>query len=96
MNIRPATREDEETWAALRLKLWPDADAGELSTETNAFLDGRWVPTIDVAFLAVEDSTVAGFVEIAIRPFSDGCRSQPVPHVGFAEVERLVKFRKEI
>jgi aminoglycoside 6'-N-acetyltransferase I len=148
MDIRPARREDAEIWAALRLKLWPDADAGELSAETHAFLDGRRVPAIDAGFLAVEDCIPAGFVEIAIRPFADGCRSQPVPHVegwyvepfargrgigrallaaaeawarargfnemasdsevqneaslaahgacGFAETERLVKFRKEI
>jgi len=148
MEIRPAKREDAETWALLRLKLWPDADAGELSAETHAFLDGRRVPAIDAAFLAVENRSPAGFVEIALRPFADGCRSQPVPHVegwyvepfargrgsgrallaaaetwarargfnemasdseldnedsiaahgacGFAETERLVKFRKEI
>ena len=148
MEIRPAKREEAETWAGLRLKLWPDADAGELCAETHAFLDGKRIATIASALLALDDCAVVGFVEIAVRPFSDGCRSQPVPHVegwyvepfardrgigrallaaaeawasakgfnemasdseignegsiaahlacGFAEIERLVKFRKEL
>jgi aminoglycoside 6'-N-acetyltransferase I len=148
MEIRPPKREEARAWAALRLRLWPDAEAGELAAETQAFLEGRRVATIDAAFLAVDGSTVAGFIEIALRPFSDGCRSQPVPHVegwylepfarrsgiarallaaaeswssergfvemasdsevdneesiaahgacGFAESERLVKFRKDL
>lgn len=140
---------DTEAWAALRARLWPDADAGDLARECRAFADGDEVASIGTVFVARDHSAgVTGFLELALRPFSDGCESTPVPHIegwyvipeareqgigrdlmraaedwarargftelasdaeihnqislrahercGFAEVERLVKFRKPL
>lgn len=131
----------------MRARLWPDAGAAELAAEARAFVGGKAAPTLDEAFIA-EDRAAApiGFLELAVRAFSDGCTSMPVPHIegwyvepsargngagrrlmeaaeawarargfselgsdtevhnegslraheacGFAEVERLIKFRK--
>ena len=62
VTIREARPDEAEIWASLRARLWPDAGADELLSETR-------------------ESAAVGFVEIALRPFSNGCRSHPVPHV---------------
>jgi len=140
---------DTEAWAGLRARLWPDAGADDLNRECRAFAAGEDVPSIGAVFVARDGHAgVIGFLELALRPFSDGCESMPVPHIegwyvvpeareqgigralmraaedwarargftelasdaevgnvtsllaharcGFAEVERLVKFRKPL
>jgi aminoglycoside 6'-N-acetyltransferase I len=64
----------------MRTRLWPDADAA-LEREARDFAGGLPVPTIDVVFIAEGDGRAVGFLELAIRSFSDGCESMPVPHV---------------
>jgi aminoglycoside 6'-N-acetyltransferase I len=81
MLIRAVTPADEATWALLRSRLWQSADAHELAAETRAFLDGATLPTIAAVFIAEEEVTAVGFLELAVRSFSDGCDSMPVPHV---------------
>jgi aminoglycoside 6'-N-acetyltransferase I len=77
----------------LRARLWPAADAEELATEAEAFLDGREVPTIAAVFLAEEEGVPLGFLEVAMRAFSDGCDSMPVPHVEGWYVEPFARRR---
>lgn len=76
--VRPA---DGAAWALLRSRLWRSADAGELAAEARAFLEGQSIPTIAAVFIAEEGPTALGFLELAVRSFSDGCESMPVPHV---------------
>jgi aminoglycoside 6'-N-acetyltransferase I len=64
----------------MRTRLWPDADAA-LEREAHDFAGGLPVPTIDVVFIAEGNGRAIGFLELAIRSFSDGCESMPVPHV---------------
>lgn len=145
--IRPVEARDADAWAAMRARLWPDADPSELAREAHAFVAGSGDTILDAVFLARDNqSRPVGFLELSLRRFSDGCDSTPVPHVegwfvkaaarghglgrallhsaedwarargfgelasdaelsnttsqtihercGFAEVERLVKFRK--
>jgi aminoglycoside 6'-N-acetyltransferase I len=77
----------------LRARLWPAADAKELAAEAEAFLDGREVPTIAAVFLAEEEGVPLGFLEVAMRAFSDGCDSMPVPHVEGWYVEPFARRR---
>ena len=84
---------DAQTWATLRARLWPTADPPELATEAAAFLDGNVIPTIAAVFLADEDSVPLGFLELAVRSFSDGCDSMPVPHVEGWYVEPFARKR---
>ncbi|HVR45020.1 MAG TPA: GNAT family N-acetyltransferase [Candidatus Binatia bacterium] len=81
MLIRAVGPADEAAWALLRSRLWRSADAAELVAEARAFLDGTTMPTIAAVFIAEEEATAVGFLELAVRSFSDGCDSMPVPHV---------------
>jgi aminoglycoside 6'-N-acetyltransferase I len=79
--IRTFEPSDAQAWAVLRAKLWPHA-AAELLREANAFATGVPIPNITAVFIAEDDGRRAiGFLELALRSFSDGCDSMPVPHV---------------
>lgn len=65
----------------MRARLWPDADAAELSREAETVAGGSSIPTIDAVFIAADDEGPIGFLELSLREFSDGCDSMPVPYV---------------
>ena len=81
MLIHAVGAADVATWALLRSKLWRSADASELAAEAHDFVAGKAIPTIAAVFIAEEGTTAVGFLELAVRSFSDGCDSMPVPHV---------------
>ncbi|HEY6327462.1 MAG TPA: GNAT family N-acetyltransferase [Candidatus Cybelea sp.] len=81
MVIRSVRPDDAATWAGLRSRLWRAAAADELAAEAHAFLAGKTMPTIAAVFIAEDATTALGFLELAVRSFSDGCDSMPVPHV---------------
>jgi aminoglycoside 6'-N-acetyltransferase I len=82
MRVRAVEEPDADSWAALRARLWPFEDVRQLAAEARAFLKGESVATIAAAFVATgEEAATIGFLDLAIRPFSDGCDSQPVAHV---------------
>lgn len=63
--IRAFAPADTDAWAALRAELWPHS-----------------IPNVTAVFVAESDARVpVGFLELALRSFSDGCDSMPVPHV---------------
>jgi len=64
----------------MRSALWPDADFVGLMSEIEAYLV-KTSELIAAAFVAEEGAGTAGFIELSVRPFSDGCESMPVPHV---------------
>jgi aminoglycoside 6'-N-acetyltransferase I len=80
--IRPLAEHDVAAWAPMRAQLWPEADASELAREAAAFLAApAETALIDAVFVADRLGEVIGFLELAVRAFSDGCDSMPVPHV---------------
>ena len=83
MTIRPPGEGDCAEWAAMRSQLWPEFDAAEMLAEAKAFIAGTKLQTVDFALIALtdENQTPVAFIEVSIRPFADGCASQPVPHV---------------
>jgi aminoglycoside 6'-N-acetyltransferase I len=91
--VRSVRSSDAATWAVLRGRLWPSAAAEGLAAEARAFLEGRSVPTITAAFIAEEAEAPVGFLELALRSFSDGCESMPVPHVEGWYVEASARGR---
>ena len=97
VTVRPAEFRDAGAWARLRASLWPDADASELAAETRAFFAGNGPPSLDAGFVAeargARHDSVIGFIEVSIRPFSDGCDSMPVPHVEGWYVEPAARGR---
>jgi aminoglycoside 6'-N-acetyltransferase I len=75
VEIRPMERGDMRDWARMRLALWPESDELGHAKDIERVLAGadEW------AFLAEMDGTPAGFAEISIRKFANGCESAPVP-----------------
>ncbi len=66
----------------MRSRLWPIADASELACEARAFVAGVAAPLLEAVFVAADElGRPVGFLELSVRPFADGCDSQPVPHV---------------
>lgn len=73
---------DADAWAALRAKLWPHADGTDLAREADAFAAGAPIANVAAVFIAENEAAeTTGFLELAVRPYSDGCDSMPVPHV---------------
>ncbi len=93
MLIRSVRPDDASAWELLRSRLWRSADADELAVEARAFLEGRSIPTIAAVFIAEERTNALGFIELAVRSFSDGCESMPVPHVEGWYVEPFARGR---
>jgi aminoglycoside 6'-N-acetyltransferase I len=59
----------------MRLALWPDATREDIEAQIRTAPPGA-------AFLAVDESeSPAGFLEINLRAYAEGCESSPVPHI---------------
>ncbi len=84
---------DANAWGALRARLWREAGERELMAEARAFLDGSEVAIVAAAFIAEVESVPAGFIELSVRAFADGCESSPVPHVEGWYVEPFARGR---
>lgn len=80
MQIRPAKPEDAEAWEKMRDALWPSRP-GEHAAEIAGFFATGWVlPT--QCFIAFDAAgKAAGFVEISIRPYAEGCHSGNVAFI---------------
>src|SRR5687768_16020926 len=97
MIVRPATEGDFAAWAAMRRRLWPDADPAELERE----LPGA---PGTLGLVAEEEGRLIGFAEAAVRDYAEGaagpaaylegiwvepeCRRRGVARALLAAVER--------
>jgi aminoglycoside 6'-N-acetyltransferase I len=66
---------DRSAWAEMRAALWPEETAEEHARGIDELLRGEraW------GFIAEVDGAPAGFAELAIRDYANGCASRPVP-----------------
>jgi aminoglycoside 6'-N-acetyltransferase I len=66
---------DRPVWAEMRAALWPDESAEEHAHGIDELLgsDRAW------GFIAEVGGEPAGFAELAIRDYANGCISRPVP-----------------
>ena len=71
--IRLASPADKPAWLAMRQALWPDE--GDLS----AGMDELLVRENYRVWLAFDGDLAIGFAEAGLRPYANGCDSQPVP-----------------
>ncbi|MFI4995028.1 MAG: GNAT family N-acetyltransferase [Hyphomicrobiales bacterium] len=81
---------DRAAWVEMRNALWPNEPLEALADGIDRVLagDGVW------GFMAETiEGTPAGFAEIAIREYANGCESQPVPFLEGIYVE--AKFRRQ-
>ncbi len=80
MIIRAATPADEQQWSTLRAAMWPEDSADSHAEEIRRFFREEWhLPS--AAFLAEQDGTAVGFVEVSIRPYAEECYSGNVGSV---------------
>jgi aminoglycoside 6'-N-acetyltransferase I len=80
ISVRPLEPRDATAWAAMRSALWPEADAADLQREAEAFVAGDALPTVTIAFIAVDDRPI-GFLDLSVRAYANGCDSMPVPFI---------------
>ena len=79
LRIRPVRRADDESWAALRHALWPDAAATELYLDIERWW---WTGDRDVQCLVAEDhGRLVGFIELSIRRQAEGGETHRVAWV---------------
>ncbi|KTE08604.1 GNAT family N-acetyltransferase [Sphingopyxis sp. H115] len=78
MQVRDAEIADTPVWAAMRARLWPEADAAELADELPAMLGDE---TLWNFILIDEMNRAVGFAEVQLRTMFDGCPVAPYPHI---------------
>jgi aminoglycoside 6'-N-acetyltransferase I len=88
--IRQMEARDRAAWAKMRAALWPDATVQLHAAEIETFLVGpdAW------SFIAeTTEGEPAGFAEVALRPYANGCETRPVPFLEGIWVEP--RFRRQ-
>jgi aminoglycoside 6'-N-acetyltransferase I len=79
MRIRAAAASDAAEWLRMRSALWPD---GDHSADIADFLRTGGSSLLTAVFVAERESgQLAGFIEIGLRPYAEGCESSPVPFI---------------
>jgi aminoglycoside 6'-N-acetyltransferase I len=78
MRVRDAEIADVPAWAAMRARLWPDADAAELAGDLPAMLGDA---TLWNFILTGDADRTIGFAEVQLRTMFDGCPVAPYPHI---------------
>ena len=79
MVFREIEGRDRDAWVRMRDGLWPESE-GVHRREVEDFFAGRL--TIPEAVIIAEvDGQVAGFAELSIRPYAEGCRTNRVGYL---------------
>jgi aminoglycoside 6'-N-acetyltransferase I len=75
LRVRVMEASDRLAWAEMRAALWPEETAGEHTHGIDDVLrsDRAW------GFIAELGGAPAGFAELAIRDYANGCAGRPVP-----------------
>jgi aminoglycoside 6'-N-acetyltransferase I len=82
--VRFARLSDREQLARLRTALWPESSTEEHGQELGLILGGRFPGVMPLVVLVAEakDGGLAGFLEVGLRSYADGCEaSHPVGYV---------------
>src|SRR5215469_8914797 len=89
VEIRPMERGYTPSWLKMRHALWPEADEQGHAKDIERILTSadEW------AFLAEADGVPAGFAEISVRKFANGCETAPVPFLEGIWVEPELRRR---
>jgi aminoglycoside 6'-N-acetyltransferase I len=76
ISVREMQASDRAVWAEMRAGLWPEETSQAHAKEIDDVLGSERV----WGFIAeTPDRVAAGFAEIAIRAYANGCESRPVP-----------------
>jgi aminoglycoside 6'-N-acetyltransferase I len=78
-HIRPLLLGDEKTWLEMRSQLWPEYTMAELQEDQ---LRIQSAPSRNAVFVAENSAGIPiGFVEVSIRDWAEGCRTEPVGYL---------------
>jgi aminoglycoside 6'-N-acetyltransferase I len=79
MDIRELHPNETERWLDLREALWPDLSRDELRREQIEILADR---TRNNTLVVVDgQGELAGFVEVSLREWAEGCSTHPVGYI---------------
>ncbi len=76
--VRRANAGDKPEWLRMRLLLWPEVGAANLSDEMDQILQDALAP---VFVLERPEGRLGGFVEAGTRKFAEGCLTTPVGYI---------------
>ena len=79
MIIRAVRDTDCDEWLRMRMALWPDGVREDLESELAEITANR--PQEDALMLERPEGGLGGFVEVALRPWAEGCRTRPVGYI---------------
>jgi aminoglycoside 6'-N-acetyltransferase I len=76
--VRRAEQQDLPEWLRMRSALWPHCSREEHESEMAAILRD----SAQAVFVAQRsENGLCGFIELAIRPFAEGCETRPVGYI---------------
>jgi len=78
MDIREYRPADLPEWLRMRRALWPEIAAGDEEADAAAWL--AW-PNAVVLVAVRPGGGLAGFAELATRPYAEGCDTTPVAYL---------------
>jgi aminoglycoside 6'-N-acetyltransferase I len=80
--VRRAEPSDAAEWAAMRHALWPEQSLALHAAEIAAFFAGTSAEPQAVLVAALPDGPgLAGFAELSLRAYAEGCSSSPVGYL---------------
>jgi aminoglycoside 6'-N-acetyltransferase I len=82
--IRMPEEEDFAEWLRLRTTLWPECSAHQHELEMGSVLADSDRASV---FVAAGEHGLAGFVEVVMRPWAEGCDTTPIGYVEGLYVE---------
>lgn len=90
MDIREYQPSDLPEWLRMRRALWPEIAEVDEAADAAAWL--AW-PNAVVLVAARPGGGLAGFAELATRPYAEGCDTNPVAYLEGWYVDRDVRRR---
>jgi aminoglycoside 6'-N-acetyltransferase I len=81
ITIRSAVPADSGVLDVLRLALYPETREGELAEELRRFFAGDLHMPLEILIAEGADGTAAGFVELSIRAYAEGCLTDRVGYL---------------
>jgi aminoglycoside 6'-N-acetyltransferase I len=91
IGVRIMGHDDRAEWLAMRIALWPEERAQDHADWIAGMLDDHdtW------GFIAeTTNGSAAGFAEVTLRKFANGCETQPVPFLEGILVRDRFRRRK--
>lgn len=79
--VVPVKLADRDEWVAMRVRLWPEGGLEEHAHEADAYFAGTLAEPVEVLLARDEEGQPAGFAELSIRPWVDGCETRDVGYL---------------